>query len=163
MKCVMLNRLSAHALEYIQDPPGKRKFLGLSLSGGGFRATPFHFGAVRRLNKLVVLKKVSTLSSVSGGSIADYMTEFTEGRPRALWLDSEMPVRITVRLRHGLCGLPTTYRAARLLHVIGFLSRCCSFTAVTRVQIPSGTPIPLNTLRTDVRFCAGTKWEQLSL
>ena len=43
--------------------------VGLSLSGGGFRATLFHLGAVRRLNELGVLQKLTTVSSVSGGSI----------------------------------------------------------------------------------------------
>jgi len=42
---------------------------GLSLSGGGFRATLFHLGALRRLNELGILPKLTTVSSVSGGSI----------------------------------------------------------------------------------------------
>lgn len=41
----------------------------LCLSGGGFRATLFHLGAVRRLNELGVLRGVSVITSVSGGSI----------------------------------------------------------------------------------------------
>ena len=41
----------------------------LCLSGGGFRATLFHLGAVRRLNELGVLSRLSTITSVSGGSI----------------------------------------------------------------------------------------------
>jgi NTE family protein len=41
----------------------------LCLSGGGFRATLFHLGVVRRLNELGVLAKLSTITSVSGGSI----------------------------------------------------------------------------------------------
>lgn len=43
--------------------------VGLSLSGGGFRATLFHLGAIRRLNELGILPKITTVSSVSGGSI----------------------------------------------------------------------------------------------
>ena len=43
--------------------------VGLSLSGGGFRATLFHLGAIRRLNELGILPKITTASSVSGGSI----------------------------------------------------------------------------------------------
>jgi NTE family protein len=53
--------------KYIPDV--QRKGIGLSLSGGGFRATLFHLGAIRRLNELGVLKQVTTISSVSGGSI----------------------------------------------------------------------------------------------
>lgn len=41
----------------------------LCLSGGGFRATLFHLGVVQRLNELGVLAKLSTITSVSGGSI----------------------------------------------------------------------------------------------
>src|SRR5712692_1249236 len=43
--------------------------VGLSLSGGGFRATLFHLGALRRLNEFGILPKLTTVSSVSGGSI----------------------------------------------------------------------------------------------
>src|SRR4029077_4339326 len=41
----------------------------LCLSGGGFRATLFHLGVTLRLNELGVLTKLSTITSVSGGSI----------------------------------------------------------------------------------------------
>jgi NTE family protein len=43
--------------------------VGLSLSGGGFRATLFHLGAIRRLNEFGILPKITTVPSVSGGSI----------------------------------------------------------------------------------------------
>ncbi|MEO6093959.1 MAG: patatin-like phospholipase family protein [Novosphingobium sp.] len=43
--------------------------LGLALSGGGFRATLFHVGSVRRLVELGILAKVGRISSISGGSI----------------------------------------------------------------------------------------------
>ncbi|HWB13194.1 MAG TPA: patatin-like phospholipase family protein [Pirellulales bacterium] len=45
--------------------------MGLCLSGGGFRATLFHLGALRRLNETGMLSKMNTISSVSGGSIAN--------------------------------------------------------------------------------------------
>lgn len=41
----------------------------LCLSGGGYRATLFHLGVIIRLNELGVLAEVSTITSVSGGSI----------------------------------------------------------------------------------------------
>ena len=41
----------------------------LCLSGGGFRATLFHLGAIRRFNELGVLSRLSVITSVSGGSI----------------------------------------------------------------------------------------------
>ena len=42
---------------------------GLALSGGGFRATLFHLGALWRLNEMAMLPEISRISSVSGGSI----------------------------------------------------------------------------------------------
>lgn len=44
--------------------------VGLALSGGGFRATLFHIGALRRLLELGILTRVGRVSSISGGSIA---------------------------------------------------------------------------------------------
>lgn len=43
--------------------------LGLALSGGGFRASLFHIGVLARMAELDLLKSVSVLSTVSGGSI----------------------------------------------------------------------------------------------
>jgi len=43
----------------------------LCLSGGGYRATLFHLGALRRLNEVGLLSRLNTISSVSGGSIAN--------------------------------------------------------------------------------------------
>jgi len=42
---------------------------GLALSGGGFRATLFHLGALWRLNELGWLRSLDIVTSVSGGSI----------------------------------------------------------------------------------------------
>src|SRR3981081_428864 len=74
----------------------KRKGIGLCLSGGGFRATLFHLGALRRVNELGVLSRTDfrTVASVSGGSImsaqlADAFTHvvLTPGQPipRDVW------------------------------------------------------------------------------
>ena len=47
----------------------QRTGLALALSGGGYRATLFHLGLLRRLNEVGLLKAVDAISSVSGGSI----------------------------------------------------------------------------------------------
>ena len=47
------------------DPAG----VGLALSGGGYKAAAFHLGALIRLNELGWLKRLTRISSVSGGSI----------------------------------------------------------------------------------------------
>jgi NTE family protein len=44
--------------------------IALALSGGGFRATLFHVGSLRRLVELGILARVGRISSISGGSIA---------------------------------------------------------------------------------------------
>ena len=43
--------------------------IGLALSGGGFRATLFHLGALWRLNEMAILPELGSISSVSGGSL----------------------------------------------------------------------------------------------
>ena len=43
--------------------------IGLALSGGGFRASLFHLGVIRRLEELGIMKHIDTISAVSGGSI----------------------------------------------------------------------------------------------
>jgi NTE family protein len=58
--------------------------IGLCLSGGGYRAALFHLGAVRRLNELGILSKVTTVSAVSGGSIlAAHLAEVLRPWPEA--------------------------------------------------------------------------------
>ena len=43
--------------------------IGLCLSGGGYRATIYHVGALTRLNELGILAQLDQIASVSGGSI----------------------------------------------------------------------------------------------
>src|SRR5258708_35645421 len=81
---------------YAPLPTPKRTGIGLCLSGGGFRATLFHLGALRRLNELGVLSRSGfrTVASVSGGSImsaqlADAFTRLVlaagQAIPRDVW------------------------------------------------------------------------------
>ncbi|MDQ6891112.1 MAG: patatin-like phospholipase family protein [Acidobacteriota bacterium] len=43
--------------------------IALALSGGGFRASIFHLGVLRRLAELGLLPKITVISTVSGGTI----------------------------------------------------------------------------------------------
>lgn len=52
-----------------KDGAGIEDGVALSLSGGGYRAMVFHVGALYRLNELGLLRKLTRISSVSGGSI----------------------------------------------------------------------------------------------
>ena len=45
------------------------KRLGLSLSGGGYRAAAFHLGTLRKLYEMGILHRVDVMSTISGGSI----------------------------------------------------------------------------------------------
>ncbi|MGC4039682.1 MAG: patatin-like phospholipase family protein [Flavobacterium sp.] len=47
----------------------KKNKIGLALSGGGFRATIYHLGTLRKLRELGLLDKINVISSNSGGSI----------------------------------------------------------------------------------------------
>ncbi|HXG45615.1 MAG TPA: patatin-like phospholipase family protein [Gemmatimonadales bacterium] len=51
------------------DATPRRAKLGLALAGGGFRASLFHLGVLRRMAELDLLRYVEVLSTVSGGSI----------------------------------------------------------------------------------------------
>ena len=114
-----------------KGPP--RSGIGLCLSGGGYRAMLFHVGALWRLNELGYLKRLTRVSSVSGGSIAAAVLgqrwsrlRFTEpgpqGHPVAANLEAEVvaPIREladrTLDVPAVLLGmlLPGTTISARL-------------------------------------------------
>lgn len=52
-----------------ETSPAADEGIALCLSGGGYRAMVFHLGALTRLNELGLLRLLSRVSSVSGGSI----------------------------------------------------------------------------------------------
>ncbi len=52
-----------------QKPRGPSPGIGISISGGGYRAMLFHLGAFLRLFEVGLLQRASRISSVSGGSI----------------------------------------------------------------------------------------------
>ncbi|MCP5055939.1 MAG: hypothetical protein GY937_04345 [bacterium] len=55
--------------------------IGLALSGGGFRASAFHMGVLRRLDELAILDKIDVVSTVSGGSIVGAYYVLRQGDP----------------------------------------------------------------------------------
>ena len=62
--------------------------IGLALSGGGFRASLFHLGVIRRLEELGIMRRIDTISAVSGGSIiAAYYVIEMEKRLRRSGVD----------------------------------------------------------------------------
>src|SRR5437879_1076210 len=92
----------------VPDAPAKprRKFrIDLALSGGGFRASIFHLGVIRRLEELGIMKDVDVISAVSGGSIvaAYYVCEM-ERRLREVktefWRDTKVRLDIFEKIAH---------------------------------------------------------------
>ena len=76
--------------------------IGLALSGGGFRASIFHLGVIRRLEELGIMKYVHVISAVSGGSIiaAYYVIEMEKHLRRRRAELGENPKRLDeVRLQ----------------------------------------------------------------
>ena len=69
------------------------------MSGGGFRASIFHLGVIRRLEELGIMKDVDVISAVSGGSIiaAYYVCEMErrlrEVKPKS-WRDTKVRLEI---------------------------------------------------------------------
>jgi NTE family protein len=93
----VLDTGSAH-----DDPRRPAHGIALCLSGGGYRAMLFHLGALWRLNELGYLKKLTRISSVSGGSITAGILGFKwtrltfDGSQVATNFDGEIvrPIRI---------------------------------------------------------------------
>jgi predicted acylesterase/phospholipase RssA len=97
----------------------KSKTVGLAASGGGFRASLFHLGVLKRLDELHILDKVNYISGVSGGAVIaglyvflkrgmgkDFRFEELESRlfkgvkenPRTRWLLLTLLLRFSLRL-----------------------------------------------------------------
>ena len=70
--------------------------IGLSLSGGGYRAAAFHLGTLRKLKQLGILHRINCISTVSGGSItgAYYLLHKDKFEDLALKLRKSTEARI---------------------------------------------------------------------
>lgn len=67
--------------------------IGLALSGGGFRASAFHLGVLKRLEELNILPLINTMSVVSGGAITGGLyalkcAKYGEGKPGSYPVDN---------------------------------------------------------------------------
>jgi len=70
-------------------PPQKPPINSLSLSGGGFRAAFFHFGALHALAEAGRLRHMKLLTTVSGGSIAAaFFLQAVQKAGPSVWEDS---------------------------------------------------------------------------
>lgn len=94
---------------------------GLALSGGGIRATLFHYGALIRINELGHLREIDRIVGVSGGAIA-------AGLLARAWDDLEWDGNRATNLKERLGPLVTRLAAMRadipivLLGLLPFVS-----------------------------------------
>lgn len=117
---------------------------GLALSGGGSRAAAFHLGCMRVLNDRGILEQVSTISTVSGGSVIGALWAYSD--------DSfeEFDKRIQELLRRGLKGgivrytlfSGTTLKIAATMVTSGILAAVCSavrlaLSALSFLRVPN--------------------------
>jgi len=89
-----------------RDQPPPTSGVGLCLSGGGYRAMLFHAGSLWRLNELGYLKRLTRVSSVSGGSIAAAVLgsrwgslEFTPSGPGGAPVAANLGAQVVAPLR----------------------------------------------------------------
>lgn len=101
---------------------GPEPGVALCLSGGGYRATLFHAGALWRLNELGYLPKLDRISSVSGGSV-------TAGLLGARW----------GRLRFNSQGISGSFEEEIIAPLRAFTSRTLDATAIAGGILLPGT------------------------
>lgn len=98
-----------------------RTGMGLALSGGGFRATLFGLGSLWRLNELGLLRKMTRITSVSGGSLA-------AGVLAAHWFDLEFDAAGRATNFNDIVALPLRRYCSRTLDwkvaLLGLLPFC---------------------------------------
>jgi len=93
----------------------------LALSGGGFRATLFHLGALIRLNERSLLPRLSRICGVSGGSInaallgARWHALGFDGQGRAANLEREIIAPLKRFCSRPVDMLPSLANMARML------------------------------------------------
>jgi len=101
-----------------------RDKLGLALAGGGFRASLFHIGVLRRMAELDLLRYVETLSTVSGGSIvgALYILLLKRELDQKARLDQADYVRIINDLEVRMCkAIKKNLRVRLFMNPFGIL------------------------------------------
>jgi NTE family protein len=138
-------------------PNEQRQGTAICLSGGGYRATIFHLGALRRLNELGILSQADAITAVSGGSIfaaqlATYLARAPEAWPRpgdvvAGWEEHvARPLRAfagtNIRTRTALYGL----------HPLRWFDQNAAIEALARRYAAGPAPGRLDELPTRPRF-----------
>ena len=110
---------------YVPAPrSSQRDKLGLALAGGGFRASLFHLGVMRRMAEMDLLRYVEVLSTVSGGSIvgALYILMLQERLNAKARLDRDEYVAMVKSLEETfVAGVQQDLRSRLLMNPFGML------------------------------------------
>ncbi len=117
------------------SPTSQRNKLGLSLAGGGFRASLFHLGVLRRLAEMDVLRYVEVLSTVSGGSIvgALYILMLKEKLDKQPRLTRDEYVELVKSLADTfVAGVQKDLRTRLLMNPFGMFSVLVSHDSLRR-------------------------------
>src|SRR6185312_12038624 len=112
----------------VADPYYLPRKLGLALSGGGSRAMGFHLGALRALQDLNLLERVSVISTVSGGSVIGAMYRYRDGT------FADFDKKVSAVLRRGLNGAV----ALKLVNPFHFVPAILSFVVAGGLAIATG-------------------------
>jgi predicted acylesterase/phospholipase RssA len=113
----------------------KRQKLGLSLAGGGFRASLFHVGVLLRLAEMDVLRYVEVLSTVSGGSIvgALYVLMLKQRLDTKCQLTRDEYVALVMDLRNTFVkGIQRDLRTRLFMNPFGMFSVLVSHDSLGR-------------------------------
>lgn len=81
------------------------KKIGLSLSGGGYRAAIYHLGTLKKLYEMDILNKVDVISTISGGAITGALYGLSTGD----FEDFEKQVRSAVK-KNIIAGVIFSHR-----------------------------------------------------
>ena len=129
--------------------------LGLTLSGGGYRAATFHLGAVSFLNSIKVddqrtlMDCVSALTSVSGGTITalKYMQARARGEKTDVMIDELFDFLcnedLVVRAMNGLRAEKANRNASSIKIMAGIYDECLFHHAVMGDIIDNFDKIPV--------------------
>ena len=121
---------------YVPAPcSSQRDKLGLSLAGGGFRASLFHVGVLRRMAEMDLLRYVEVLSTVSGGSIvgALYVLMLQERLYAKARLERDDYVALVKSLEDTfVAGVQQDLRTRLLMNPLGMLGVLLSHDSLGR-------------------------------
>jgi NTE family protein len=138
-------------------PHERRQGTAVCLSGGGYRATIFHLGALRRLNELGILSQADAITAVSGGSIfaaqlATYLARTPAAWPQPGGVVEGWEEHVARPLRAFAATNIRTRTALYGLHPLRWFDQNAAIEALARRYAAGPAPGRLDELPTKPRF-----------